>query len=146
MLTSPHTLLLFFKIFFSSNPKGGRECDVWPHTPSTTFWHLPPRKDVINQCLEFGLAPVWYLRVVIWFCFLISSLVCFLPSPLALSVMSFFLLMVHFPAFFPQKILTFFAKTVVRVRHLCNLLSSQEMIVCRCSLLPYATGILLLLS
>ena len=24
------------------------------HTPSTAFRHLPPRKDVVNQCLEFG--------------------------------------------------------------------------------------------
>ena len=24
------------------------------HTPSTVFWHLPPKKDVVNQCLEFG--------------------------------------------------------------------------------------------
>ena len=24
-----------------------------PHTPSIAFWHLPPRKDVVNQCLEF---------------------------------------------------------------------------------------------
>ena len=33
--------------------------------------------------------PVWNLRAVIWFPFPISSLVCFLPSPLALSVLSF---------------------------------------------------------
>ena len=24
-----------------------------PHTPSIAFRHLPPRKDVVNQCLEF---------------------------------------------------------------------------------------------
>ena len=24
------------------------------HTPSTAFWHPPPMKDVINQCLEFA--------------------------------------------------------------------------------------------
>ena len=24
------------------------------HTPSIAFRHLPPRKDVVNQCLEFG--------------------------------------------------------------------------------------------
>ena len=107
-----HLHIQYYYFLSLSNPKGGRECDVWPHTPSTAFWHLPPRKNVINQRLEFGLAPVWYLRVDIRFCFLISSLVfsfCFLPSPLALSVMSFFLLMVHSPAFSPQKILTFFA-------------------------------------
>ena len=28
------------------------------HTPSIAFRHLPPRKDVVNQCLEFGLNPV----------------------------------------------------------------------------------------
>ena len=26
------------------------------HTPSIAFRHLPPRKDVVNQCLEFGLS------------------------------------------------------------------------------------------
>ena len=29
------------------------------HTPSIAFWHLPPRKDVVNQCLEFY--PGWRL-------------------------------------------------------------------------------------
>ena len=27
------------------------------HTPSIAFRHLPPRKDVVNQCLEFDLYP-----------------------------------------------------------------------------------------
>ena len=25
------------------------------HTPSTAFRHLPPRKDVVNSCLEFAV-------------------------------------------------------------------------------------------
>ena len=31
---------------------------VWvqPHTPNIAFRHLPLRKDVVNQCLEFGSA------------------------------------------------------------------------------------------
>ena len=28
------------------------------HTPSIAFRHLPPRKDVVNQCLDFGKSPV----------------------------------------------------------------------------------------
>ena len=27
------------------------------HTPSIAFRHLPPRKDVVNQCLESGVGP-----------------------------------------------------------------------------------------
>ena len=34
------------------------------HTPSIAFRHLPPRKDVVNQCLEFGeglvVSPDWH--------------------------------------------------------------------------------------
>ena len=29
--------------------------DGWEHTPNIAFRHLPWRKDVVNQCLEFGL-------------------------------------------------------------------------------------------
>ena len=28
------------------------------YTPSIAFRHLPPRKDVVNQCLDFGKSPV----------------------------------------------------------------------------------------
>ena len=28
----------------------------YTHTPNIAFRHLPPRKDVVNQCLEFGVA------------------------------------------------------------------------------------------
>ena len=31
-----------------------------PHIPSIAFRHLPPRKDVVNQCLEFGPSPQVY--------------------------------------------------------------------------------------
>ena len=36
--------------FLTVSPRG-------PHTPSTVFRHLPPRKDVVNQCLEFARTP-----------------------------------------------------------------------------------------
>ena len=29
-------------------------CGPLSHTPSTAFRHLPPTKDVVNQCLEFA--------------------------------------------------------------------------------------------
>ena len=29
--------------------------DGWRHTPSIAFRHLHPRKDVVNECLEFGM-------------------------------------------------------------------------------------------
>ena len=45
--------------------------------------------------------PVWNLRAVISFHFTLSSLV-LLPSPITLSVSSFFWLLVHFPELFPE--------------------------------------------
>ena len=33
------------------------------HTPSIAFRHFPPRKDVVNQCLEFG--GTLYLRAAV---------------------------------------------------------------------------------
>ena len=47
--------------------------------------------------------PVWNLRVVIWFPFPISSFA-FLPSPLALSLLSFFILWSILLGFFPRKL------------------------------------------
>ena len=38
----------------SLNNCAPRRGHVKTHTPSTACRHLPPRKDVINQCLEFG--------------------------------------------------------------------------------------------
>ena len=32
-------------------------CPRLTHTPSIAFRHLPPRKDVVNQCLEFASLP-----------------------------------------------------------------------------------------
>ena len=48
--------------------------------------HCPERK---TGGTAGAVHPVWNLRAVIWFPFPISCLV-FLPSPLALSVLSFF--------------------------------------------------------
>ena len=31
--------------------------DTFGHTPSIAILYLPPRKDVVNQCLEFN---IWY--------------------------------------------------------------------------------------
>ena len=45
-------------------------------------------------------SPVWNFRAVIWFPFLIALFSFFLPRLLALSVLQFFLLIVHFPDFF----------------------------------------------
>ena len=64
----------------------------------------PPLREAENVCC---LPPVWNLRTVIWFHFNISSLV-FLPTPIALSVFSFFCLWAHFPDFFPENSSIFF--------------------------------------
>ena len=33
---------------------GRKSSDFTTHTPSIAFRHLPPRKDIVNQCLEFA--------------------------------------------------------------------------------------------
>ena len=53
------------------------------------------------------LAPVWNLRTVISFHFTLSSLV-FLPSPITLSVLSFFCLLAHSPELFQESSSIFF--------------------------------------
>ena len=37
----------------NSNVVPGSLSQPAPHTPTIAFRHLPPRKDVVNQCLEF---------------------------------------------------------------------------------------------
>ena len=49
----------------------------------------------------------------------------FLPSPLALSVLSFFLLMVHSPDLFPRKFPKIFSVNTIRDRHFCMALVEQ---------------------
>ena len=65
----------------------------------TPLPRLPPREAGDVWCLP----PVWNLRAVIWFHFAISSLV-LLPSPVTLSFLSFFCLLVFSSELF-QKIL-----------------------------------------
>ena len=37
-------------------------CHLWSHTPSgIAFRHLPPRKNVVNECLEFAFVGQWIL-------------------------------------------------------------------------------------
>ena len=63
------------------------------HCPLVLWLSLDSTKDPIRSAREAGdiwcLPPVWNLRAVIWFHFAISSYV-FLPSPVTLSVLSFF--------------------------------------------------------
>ena len=54
---------------------------------------------VNGKCI--GHLTVWNLWSVIWFHFVIFSLI-LLPTPVALSVLSFFCLLVHFFWFFPE--------------------------------------------
>ena len=65
-------------------------------------------------------SPVWNLRAVIWFPFLISSLV-FLPTPLALSVSSFVCWWSILLTFF-KKILKYFS---LKFRLFCMVLAEQ---------------------
>ena len=61
------------------------------------FWTPPEERLGMSDVCPL----VWNLRAVIWFHFTISSLV-LLPSPITLSVLSFFCLLVHFPELFPE--------------------------------------------
>ena len=49
--TSENAKLEITKIFFFLSFACARERTS--HTPSTAFRHLRPRKDIVNQCLEF---------------------------------------------------------------------------------------------
>ena len=58
-----HTFIMFFNSAFHCATESSRKTShiferyTWKdqtHTPSIAFRHLPPRKDVVNQCLEFG--------------------------------------------------------------------------------------------
>ena len=75
--------------------------------------------------------------------YLLSCFV-FLPSPLALSVLSFFLLMVH-SDFSLQKTQIFFIKSFFCMALVKQLGDDSWQVVYMCILLPYGTGICLLI-
>ena len=93
--TSPVHSSSFVPYLLSAFPSRKEAGDVWrftpPPPPTTTIWNLMP---------------------VVWFPFPISCLV-FLPSHLSLSVLSFFLLMVHSPAFFSFSFFFFFLQKIL---------------------------------
>ena len=69
-----------------------RSLSVWTilRAPVSTLIHFEHRAPEGRPGMSYVcLPPVWNLRAVIWFPFPISSLV-FLPSPLALTVLSLF--------------------------------------------------------
>ena len=46
-----------------------RRCttELYPHTPSIAFRHLPPRRYVVNKCLEFATPASWLPRSWVFF-------------------------------------------------------------------------------
>ena len=78
--------------------------ELYPFLPVlVTLILLPWREAGLFWCLP----PVWNLRAVIWFHLSICSLV-ILPSPVAHSVFSFFLLLAQSPAYFSEMAVHFF--------------------------------------
>ena len=59
------------------------------------------------------LSPVWNLRAIVWFHSSLSSLVC-LPTPVALSVLSFFPLMAHSSDFLQELRYSLFSVPLVQ--------------------------------